>query len=79
MVQLASSSWISCWLLDFLVAELVVQPASAGDTARVAPQRRVWFCAGLHHGNGGMAYLKVEFYYEIPNSLMANRPWTAAI
>jgi hypothetical protein len=29
--------------------------------------------------NDGMAYLKMEFYYEISDSCMANRPWTAAI
>ena len=29
--------------------------------------------------NDEMAYLKMEFYYEISFSLMANRPWTAAI
>ena len=29
--------------------------------------------------NDEMAYLKMEFYYEISFSFMANRPWTAAI
>jgi hypothetical protein len=29
--------------------------------------------------NDGMAYLKMEFYYEISDFCMANRPWTAAI
>jgi hypothetical protein len=29
--------------------------------------------------NDGMAYLKMEIYYEISDSCMANRPWIAAI